>query len=65
MNITYREGRKEDCAQLAEFIYIASDGVVEYLFRRYGFEIVSPVAMEPHELIPHEGGAYLMGCTLE
>ncbi len=47
MNITYREGRKEDCAQLAEFIYIASDGVVEFLFRRYGFEIVSPVPMEP------------------
>jgi ribosomal protein S18 acetylase RimI-like enzyme len=32
MDITYRDGRKEDCAKLAEFIYIASDGVVEFLF---------------------------------
>jgi GNAT superfamily N-acetyltransferase len=126
MNITYREGRREDCSKLAEFIYTASDGVVEFLFRdlipghspqkivahnieknfrdkgiggelisltkqkavdqgfnslslialadntdahrlyyRCGFEIVSPVAMEPHELIPHEGGAYLMRCAVE
>ncbi len=33
MNITYRAGRGEDCLKLAEFIYIASDGVVEFLFR--------------------------------
>jgi len=33
MNITYRTGRAEDCLKLAEFIYIASDGVVEFLFR--------------------------------
>ncbi|MGB5746148.1 MAG: hypothetical protein WBM69_04155 [Desulfobacterales bacterium] len=35
------------------------------LYYRCGFEIVSPVAMEPHELIPHEGGAYLMCCLLD
>jgi hypothetical protein len=50
MNITYRTGRKEDCPKLAELVYIASDGVVEFLF---------------HELIPHEGGAYLMRCPVE
>jgi len=33
MNITYRTGRGGDCLKLAEFIYIASDGVVEFLFR--------------------------------
>ena len=33
MNISYRAGRKKDCSKLAEFIYIASDGVVEFLFR--------------------------------
>ena len=32
MNITYRDGRKEDCPKLAELIYIASDGVVEFMF---------------------------------
>jgi len=35
MNITYRTGRREDCLKLAEFIYIASDGVVEFLFRDF------------------------------
>ena len=33
MNITYRTGSPPDCSRLAEFIYIASDGVVEFLFR--------------------------------
>lgn len=33
MNITYREGYREDCPKVAEFVYIASDGVVEFLFR--------------------------------
>jgi len=33
MNISYRAGRKEDCPTVAEFVYIASDGVVEFLFR--------------------------------
>ena len=35
------------------------------LYHRCGFEIVSDVEMKPHELIPHEGGAYLMCCLLE
>jgi len=37
MTLKYRDAEKEDCAKLAEFINIASDGVVEYLF---------------HELVP-------------
>ena len=32
MAIKYRQGKKKDCAKLAELINIASDGVVEYLF---------------------------------
>jgi len=32
MSIKYRPGQKQDCTKLAEFINIASDGVVEYLF---------------------------------
>jgi len=56
MNITYRGGRKEDCSKLAEFVY---------LYKRCGFEIVSRIEMAAHELIPHEGGAFLMSCRLE
>jgi hypothetical protein len=37
MTLKYRVAEKEDCAKLAEFLNIASDGVVEYLF---------------HELVP-------------
>ena len=32
MNIEYRTGRLEDCSRLAEFVDMASDGVVEFLF---------------------------------
>jgi len=39
MNIEYRTGRLEDCSRLAEFVDIASDGVVEFLF---------------HDLIPNQ-----------
>lgn len=49
MNITYRTGRKEDCPRLAEFVYIASDGVVEFLFHDL-IEGVSPVQMVTHNL---------------
>jgi ribosomal protein S18 acetylase RimI-like enzyme len=49
MNITYRNGRKEDCLKLAEFVYIASDGVVEFLFRDL-IDGVSPVQMVARNL---------------
>jgi len=66
MNIKYRTGRKGDCPKLADFIYIAlADNTDAHrLYHRCGFEIVSPIEMAAHELIPHEGGAYLMSCLI-
>ena len=54
MNITYRDGRKADCPKLAEFVYIASDGVVEFLFRDLipGWR---PVDMIAHNMEKDEG----------
>ena len=49
MNITYRTGRKEDCPKLAELVYIASDGVVEFLFHDL-IAGVSPIQMVTHNL---------------
>jgi len=46
-------------------IALADNTDAHRLYFRCGFEIVSGVEMEPHELIPHEGGAYLMRCKLE
>ena len=46
-------------------IALADNTDAHRFYYRSGFEIVSPIAMEPHELIPHEGGAYLMRCLLE
>jgi len=37
MDIAYRNGRKEDCAALAEFVSIAAGGIIDFLY---------------HELIP-------------
>jgi ribosomal protein S18 acetylase RimI-like enzyme len=46
-------------------IALADNTNAHRLYHRCGFEIVSDVEMEPHELIPHEGGALLMRCLLE
>jgi ribosomal protein S18 acetylase RimI-like enzyme len=46
-------------------IALADNTDAHRFYYRSGFEIVSPIAMEPHELIPHEGGAYLMRCAVE
>ena len=46
-------------------IALADNTNAHRLYFRCGFEIVSDVEMEPHELIPHEGGAYLMRCSVE
>jgi ribosomal protein S18 acetylase RimI-like enzyme len=50
MNITYRTGRREDCPKLAEFIYIASDGVVEFLFR----DLIS--SQNPQQIVAYNIG---------
>ena len=49
VNMSYKYGpaEKKDCAALAEFINMASDGVVEYLFR----DLVP--GMTPVQLIAH------------
>ena len=45
-------------------IALADNTDAHRLYHRCGFEILSDVEMEPHERIPHKGGAYLMGCRL-
>jgi hypothetical protein len=32
MEISYRDGKKEDCKDLAELANIASEGIIEFLF---------------------------------
>lgn len=54
MDISYRTGQKEDCPKLAEFVYIASDGVVEFLFHDL-IEGASPVQMVAHNLAKDTG----------
>jgi len=49
MEIEYRDGRVDDCAKLAEFVNIASDGVVEFLF---------------HDLIPDQTPVQIMAHNL-
>jgi len=74
MNITYRTGRKEDCPKLAELVYMASDGVVEFLFHDL-FDGVGPIQMVTHNLekatgyytykntIIAEGGSAVIGAS--
>lgn len=50
MDIFYRDGKKEDCAALAELINIASEGAIDYLF---------------HDLIPGMAPVQLVAHNLE
>jgi len=45
-------------------IVLADNTRAQKLYKRHGFEIVHHIEMESHELIPHEGGAYLMKCPI-
>jgi ribosomal protein S18 acetylase RimI-like enzyme len=45
-------------------IVLADNTGAQKLYNRHGFEIVHHIEMDSHELIPHEGGAYLMSCDL-
>ena len=50
MNLKYRQGKREDSQRIAELDYIASDGVVEYLF---------------HDLVPGLSALQLLSNGLE
>jgi ribosomal protein S18 acetylase RimI-like enzyme len=54
IEIEYRQGKKRDCAKLAEFINMASDGVVEYLFRDL-VPGMTPVQVVTHNLKRDDG----------
>jgi len=49
MEISYRNGRNEDCAILARFVNMASEGVIEYLFHDL-IPDMTPVQMVTHNL---------------
>ena len=43
-------------------IVLADNTNAQRLYKRHGFDIAYRIEMDSHELIPHEGGAYLMTC---
>ena len=45
-------------------IVFADNETAMSVYRQQGFEEVRPVRLDPHELIPHEGGCILMNCKL-
>lgn len=49
MKISYRSGRKDDCAVLARLVDIASEGLIEYLFHDL-IPNITPVQMVAHNL---------------
>jgi GNAT superfamily N-acetyltransferase len=50
MNVIYRQGRKNDCREIAELDYMASEGALEYLF---------------HNLVPNMTAAEILSNGLE
>ena len=64
ISLTKKKAR-EDGLNALSLIALADNTDAHRLYKRCGFEIVSPIKMAAHELIPHEGGAFLMSCRLE
>lgn len=49
MEISYRNGKNEDCAILAKLVYMASEGIIEYLFHGL-IPDMTPVQTVAHNL---------------
>ena len=64
ISLTKKKAREVGLNALS-LIALADNTDAHRLYKRCGFEIVSPIKMAAHELIPHEGGAFLMSCRLE
>ena len=47
MEVSFRNGRKEDCTVLAELVSIASEGFIEFLFH----DLISDVT--PFQMVAH------------
>ena len=55
-----REKAREQGINTLSLIVLADNTDAQKLYKRIGFEIVSHIEMDSHELIPHKGGAFLM-----
>lgn len=64
LSLTKKKAAEEGFNALS-LVALADNTNAHRLYYRCGFEIISHIEMEAHELIPHEGGAYLMGCNLK
>ena len=51
--------------KLLSLIVLADNTSARRLYEQCGFEIVQHIELEPHVLIPHEGGCFLMRCDLD
>lgn len=51
---------KENSYDALSLIVFADNTAAQRLYKRCGFEIVKKVKLESHQLIPHEGGCFLM-----
>ena len=57
-----QEKARDQGIYLLSLIVLADNTYAQKLYKRLGFEIVSHIEMDSHELIPHDGGAFLMKC---
>ena len=63
IDMTKKKAREAGFDNLSLFVFADNTGA-QRLYRRCGFEVVKNVDLKPHQLIPHEGGSYLMKCEI-
>lgn len=50
--------------ELLSLIVFADNITAQGVYQKSDFEVVGKVTLQPHELIPHEGGCLLMKCQI-
>ncbi len=57
------KAKKEEYDMLSLIVFTDNTDA-QRLYMRNGFEIIKKIELQPHKLIPHEGGCLLMKCAI-
>lgn len=64
ISLTQQKARENGFNALSLMV-LADNTDAQRLYTRYGFKTVKVVELDPHDLIPHEGGCLLLKCEIE
>ncbi|BBM00119.1 GNAT family N-acetyltransferase [Microbulbifer sp. GL-2] len=63
LEYTKIKASSEDYAELSLIVFSDNTKAIKF-YKKHGFKSIKKIKLEPHKLIPHDGGCILMTCTL-